>query len=317
MTRGVSVHLGTSLYVEFLSYFTLHFISVCQCICFSPGVHVCMSLSALLHLSLFLFLTFLASLYSRVYFSSSLSPISLFLHTTGSLSPPFSTSPWILSPLPFPHLSHGRSPSDPGLRQRRTCWGGTREHRVHCRSSPTPLRYSHIGALWAVCLGRRASDQPLLAGRRTPQRDQTHPSPELTIHQPTPAGNQAGIPPGARALGGDADVLDGIRRGHRFFQLDEHEVVGERWFVVLWVLDGEVGFYHLTAWFLVGLKTVQAQPNGIGPEGQGVEGAGVVWGQVSSVAAASLSPFLSSTTTPSPAPCPTLIFLAKLCTTQS
>lgn len=41
---------------------------------------------------------------------------------------------------------------------------------------------------------------------------------------------------------------------------DEHEVVGERWFVVLWVLDGEVGFYHLTAWFLVGLKTVQAQP---------------------------------------------------------
>ena len=66
MTRGVSVHLGTSLYVEFLSYFTLHFISVCQCICFSPGVHVCMSLSALLHLSLFLFLTFLASLYSHL-----------------------------------------------------------------------------------------------------------------------------------------------------------------------------------------------------------------------------------------------------------
>ena len=171
------MQLFTSLYVDFLSYFTLNFISVCQCICFSLGVHVCMSVSALLHLSLFLFLTFLASLYFCVYFSFSLSPISLFLLTMGFLSPPFSISPWIFSPLPFPHLSHGRSPSGPGLRQRRTCWGGTRGHRVHCRSSPTQLRYSHIGALWAVCLGRRASDQPLLAGWRTPQRDQTHPSP--------------------------------------------------------------------------------------------------------------------------------------------
>ena len=132
----------------------------------------------------------------------------------------------------------------------------------------------------------------------------------------SPARHQA-AGPGRGTTGGDVDGPDIRSLVDPLVQFDEHEVVGERWFVVLWVLDGEVGFYHLTAWFLVGLKTVQAQPNGIGPEGQGVEGAGVVWGQVSSVAAASLSPFLSSTTTPSPAPCPTLIFLAKLCTTQS
>ena len=183
--------LCISLYILFLfffSYFTWHFISASVYLFFSgcACVHVCFCLteSVFLYfcfsLSLLLLIPMLISLFQSLSPFVTLSPhISVSHH--GSLSPPFSISPWIFSPLPFSHLSHGRSPFGPGLRQRRTCWGGTRGRRVHCRSPPTPLRYSRIGALWAVGLGRRASDQPLWLGRE-PLREAGHThTPEVTI----------------------------------------------------------------------------------------------------------------------------------------
>lgn len=207
---------------------------MCQCCLFlSPGVHVCMSVSLPYYICLYFYFSLSLLLFIPCLFLfQSLSHISVSSHHR-SLSPPFSTSPWVFYPLPFPHPSHGRSPSGPGLRQHLNMLGWyTREHRVHCRSSPTPLRYSHIGALWAVCLGRDIRSASTGWAENPSETRHTH-LPELTIHQPTPAGNQAGIP--ARALG-EAMLMSWMvsGRGTQFFQLDEHEVVGERWFVVLW-----------------------------------------------------------------------------------
>lgn len=229
-------------------------------------------------------------------FSISLSP-----HVCFSLSVPLSLL-YLPPPSPHSHLSRGRSPFGPVLRLRRTCWGGTQGHRRHCRSPRAPRRYSRTGALGAACLRHRALGQRLwLGGEPCREGGRTH-TWELTIYQLTPARNEARIPSG-RALGGDADVLDGVRLGHRFFQLDEHEVVGDKGFVVLWVLYGEVSLHHPAAWLLVGLKTVQSQPDGVGAEDHRA--------LVSFVATTPLSTLSPSTSTPSPPPYPNSIRLAK------
>lgn len=108
-------------------------------------VYVCFCLTT--SVSYFYFSLSLASLYSRVYFSPVSLPYLCFFTNSPSLSPPFSTlSLDLLTLFPSPSLYMAgvllvlasASAEHAGV---------VHAHRVHCRSSPTPLRYSHIGAL--------------------------------------------------------------------------------------------------------------------------------------------------------------------------
>lgn len=123
-----------------------------------------------------------------------------------------------------------------------------------------------IAAHWSILdrlPGTQSSGSAPRDGHKTPQRRQTTYTPELTTPQQTPARHNARISRD-QALGGDPEVLDGVRLEQRLFQLDEHEVVGHSRIVILWVLYDEAGLPHSAACFLVGLKAVQAQPDSKG-----------------------------------------------------
>lgn len=189
---------------------SLYISSLCVNVSVSPGVP-CACLFLPYYICLYFYFSLSLLLFIPVSISLPVSLPYLCFFTTGPCPLPFPPLPGssTLFPSPISHMA--------GVllvlasASARTCWGGTREHRVHCRSSPTPLRYSPRGALGSLpgVLSIRSAST---GWAEEPSERPDTPISRLTIHQPTPAGKPGRSPPGARALGGDADVLDGIRR---------------------------------------------------------------------------------------------------------